>query len=317
MAPALQNSQIGFVFTIISIIGGILLILQGRNNHVFENAEQACHQRLVETKYFNLESLDKVCCVIVAFFWDALQHPATMPILQSFAGVLFTSLALIKFSASSSKSGWITLLPVPAGILCQLAGAAIAVPLTFSILWYIGFGDNKTSAKAAAKGWLPAHLVAFLAPAALFMVPELGADVTTRQKLIAWWTFFSIAAAVLRPVFAIALPIFGSPKSTYTAIAAISAPLHWYGVYLFVTNFSRQMFVPFIAKTPAQGGAFFLLADYIVTTLACALFVIGKNEQLNVAKYGIVAAVAGPGTAIALAAADTEDVVVVKAQKTE
>ncbi|KAK4054191.1 hypothetical protein OIV83_001217 [Microbotryomycetes sp. JL201] len=292
MAPRLQNSQIGFVFTIVSIIGATLLILHGRNNKIFETAEHACHNKLVETHYFNADALNKI----------------------SFAGVLFISLALIKFSANSSANPFVTVLPVPAGILCQLAGAGIAVPLSFSLLWYIGFGDNKVS----ARGWLPAHLVAFLAPAALFLVPELGVDVQLRQKLIAWWTFFAVAAAAIRPVFAKLLPVTSTPKATYQAIAVIAAPLHLYGVYLFVTNLGRDMFVPLMAKTPAQGGAFFLLADYIVTTLAAGLFVISKNEELNAGRYGVIAAIAGPGTAIALAAAEAEDkVAIVKAEKSK
>ncbi|KAM0789514.1 hypothetical protein ACM66B_000331 [Microbotryomycetes sp. NB124-2] len=314
MPARLQNSQIGFVFTILTIIGFTLLILQGRNNKIFANAERACHNRLVETKYFNVDALDKTCCVAVAFFWDALQHPATLPILQSFSGVLFVSLALIKFSANSSSSAFVNLLPVPAGILCQLAGAAIAVPFTFALLWYLGFGNNRLS----SKGWLPAHLITFLGPAALFSLPQLGVDVSLRQKLIAWWTFFAVAAAAVRPVFATLLPITSTPKATYQAIAVIAAPLHLYGVYLFVTNLSRDIIVPLIAKTPAQGAAFFLLADYVVTTLAAGLFVISMNESVNAGKYGIIAAVAGPGTAIALAAAEAEDkATVVKAEKSQ
>lgn len=313
----LKSSPILLInFLILSSIGFYLLWIIGEQNNFVEHGSKNCLNGLVRNNYIGLPFIDEFVssclihrdqvntssltllllyqlCVLVNFFEAAGQVEFASPFLIEFGGLLAAMVMVIYIeSYRASNSIFIRYSPLITGILFQIVGAGIIIPLwcgLFCILISSNSTSSNTMNQKEAKQIntiLPSILIGFYVPSILLSTSYLTRD--QHQIVSAIWQCFPLWVSILQIAFSYVAPKSDSPYTSRRQTLYNFLPFliffHYYSLYKIyqlsiknqtnlISTLTSIYFIPISQSTYPGTAHLFLLFDYLMVFISAGLLV--------------------------------------------
>ncbi|KAL8280430.1 hypothetical protein RQP46_007078 [Phenoliferia psychrophenolica] len=256
--------------------------------------------------------------LLVAFFHSATSLPQTAPFQTFFGSILAVPLVIILVESSRANNpALIRWSALAAGAVCQLAGAAIAVPVWMALYSLLNIPKAATGSSKRIRSITPAFTASFFG-LALLMSNE-GGFLTKDQAFIgsALWQAFPIWVSILQVVIPTFLPDNGTTaasakRTTQTFFALLTTVVYWKALYTLheVAETTGSTYgeviwsivnIPLHPKSHSEATHLFLLFDCAVVTVTTLTFVVSgaKSKAKMLLAITAMAPIVGPGAAFA------------------
>ncbi|KAK4699053.1 hypothetical protein P7C70_g7213, partial [Phenoliferia sp. Uapishka_3] len=323
-------SYLSIPFFLIASTAFYFLIIAGGAHQVVPDCLLLVHAGKIRSFYTSLKPLDEVLGALVAFFSTSLSIPQGPPLISTFSSVyavaiLFMNLESLRPTNPSILRGSAT--PLVVGLLAQLFGAGIFLPLYFGVWFVIRSGSGIKGRERASKNegeeqarevkaLLPALGLAFW-PLVTFTINRGGIISKDAAEIAtALWQLFPIWTFILHRLF-IALPAGPDTRATSTkqsewsgfrAVFGLTTLIYWidlFSLFLHSPSFLSAIwsifnFPLFNPTRGAESVHVFLLWDFFACLAGTGFWVVlkGELEWREVGKMVAVGVGCGPAAGL-------------------
>ena len=327
------------VFILYAAVGYYALWVIGEQNSVAPGAISLCTSGVVRSIYTRVPAVDKLVLLmlllgyhecahrwnlchqlglLVAFFHSASSLPQAAPFQTFFGSILAIPLLIILVESSKANNpALIRWSALAVGAVCQLVGAAVAVPTWMALYSFLSIPHSVTGSSKALRSITPAFTASFFG-LALLMRNE-GGYLSESQAQIgsAFWQAFPLWTSLLQIVISSLLSDVGrtagaEKRRTQTVFTFLTTAVWWKSLYTVheISGSTESTYlevlwsivnIPLHPKSHAQACHLFLLFDCAIFTLATLTFVIGgsKDKAGTAVRVAALTPVLGPGGALA------------------